>query len=35
VNEGAGFAVREAAPEDIGAIARIYDNHFLTGLSSF
>ena len=35
MNEGAGFAVREAAPEDIGAIARIYDNHVLTGLASF
>jgi L-amino acid N-acyltransferase YncA len=35
VNEGAGFAVREAAPEDMGAIARIYDNHVLTGLASF
>ncbi len=35
MTEGAGFAVREAAPEDIGAIARIYAHHVLTGLASF
>ena len=35
MNDGPGFAVREAAPEDIAAIARIYAHHVLTGLASF
>ena len=35
MNDGPGFAVREAASEDIAAIARIYDHHVLTGLASF
>ena len=35
MNDGAGFAVREAVPEDIAAIASIYGHHVLTGLASF
>ncbi|HUK61617.1 MAG TPA: GNAT family N-acetyltransferase [Stellaceae bacterium] len=35
MNAAAGFALRAAAPGDIGAIARIYAHHVLTGLASF
>ena len=35
MNAAAGFAVRAAASGDIGAIARIYAHHVLTGLASF
>jgi L-amino acid N-acyltransferase YncA len=35
VNDGPGFAVRDAAAEDIPAIARLYGYHVLTGLASF
>jgi phosphinothricin acetyltransferase len=35
VNDRPGFAVRDAAAEDIPAIARLYGYHVLTGLASF
>jgi L-amino acid N-acyltransferase YncA len=35
VNDGPGFALREAGPDDIAAIHRLYAHHVLTGLASF